>query len=52
MSDPQEEKNDERPTVEGTDPDLGVSGSSGTDEESEDDAEPSASDPVEVEDLP
>lgn len=52
MSDPHDEQSEQRPTVEGTDPDLGVSGPSSEDDKTDDDAKPSAEDPVEVEDLP
>ncbi|MGO2521365.1 MAG: hypothetical protein ACTH8F_14700 [Microbacterium sp.] len=51
MSDPQEH-NDDRDTVEGVDPDLGVSTSPAEDEDAQDNAEPSTEDPVDVEDLP
>ena len=51
MSDPQD-YDDDRPTIEGTDPDLGISTSSEDEDNEEDNAEPSADDPVEVEDLP
>ena len=50
MSNPQ--NNEDRASVEGTDPDLGVSATPAEEEDAEEDAEPSSEDPVEVEDLP
>lgn len=57
MSDPHEKKNEEHPTVEGTDPDISMGESPGKAqdakaEDAEDDAAPSTEDPIDVEDLP
>lgn len=56
MSGTQEDPNEDRPTVVGTDPDMNIGDEDPAEQEraerAEDEAEPTAEDPVEVEDLP